>query len=260
MKSNVQPVDLPPQDPLPPEPPAAPRPITPQVSRRAWMEHSVRKWWVMGALLLLITAYHAASRWMTWKGEKRLIENGALVDAEVMSWEQNLDLPPNKVVPLNASADIVYYYNGQKYREFGPLEGRNQTTYTRKKIPIHIDRDNPRIWTARLAPEPLRNRLLGALLLSPGVVVLLAVAVIRRQGVLRLWRDGQAMLGHAMEVRHAAAAPFSRLVSCAVEDDAQNRVVKVIVPAEKAPHVGQVLWLIAPPGAPERAIPATLFE
>jgi hypothetical protein len=37
-------------------------------------------------------------------------------------------------------------------------------------------------------------------------------------------------------------------------------VVKTLLPAGKSPAVGQGLWLILPPGRPQDAIPAALFE
>jgi hypothetical protein len=43
-------------------------------------------------------------------------------------------------------------------------------------------------------------------------------------------------------------------------DGDDSRVIKTLLPARKAPGVGEGLWLIVPPAGPvDRAIPAALF-
>ena len=247
-------------DSVPPEPPAAPRDLTPVVRRRSWFESRVRIWWVMGLILLAIAAYYAVSRVYAWNEEARLIRRGTRIEAEVMHWEIGGTAPKGKVVSADMPVDLEYTFNGQTYRVHGQLAGRKEQITTRTMIPIYIDPANPTHWTARMQPGSLAQELLSAMLLAPIVVVLFAAALLQRFHVLRIYKEGEAVLAEVVEIRHSAAAPLSRLLRCALHGGREARVVKVILPAGKTPPIGQLLWLIAPANRPEQALPAALFE
>lgn len=245
----------------PAPPPEAPRELTPAARRGAWFEKHVRVWWVLGVVLLGITAYYALSRLYFWNLERRLITQGVPIQAEVMGWELGGEAPKNKLLAPDASVSLAYKYQGKDYRVFGGLAGRKEQILTRQPVPIFIDPTNPERWTGRTEPGNLGHEMLGAMLLAPGVVILFALAVWRRKRVLRTYREGETVLAEVVKVGHSAGAPASRLLSCAVHtDDGDARVVKTLLPARKAPTVGEGLWLIFPPGRPQDAIPAALFE
>jgi hypothetical protein len=251
---------LSPARPLPPQPPAAPRELTPAVLRRAWGEKHVRVWWLLGLVTLGIVCYYAISRAHAWSHERRLITAGAAVTAEVMHWGKDGEAPKRKVVAADAPVQIRYAYNGATYRPFGVLGGRKTQILTGEMIPVYVDPADPTRWTARTAPGSLAQELLSATLLVPFVVVLFVLALWSRRRVLRVYRHGEAVLAEVVAIGHAAAAPRSRVVRCAVHEGGDDRVIKVVLPAGKAPRVGESLWLIAPPGRPEQGIPAALFE
>jgi hypothetical protein len=256
-----------PQDPaaahadhLPPAPPNAPRELTPAVRRRSWTERHVRIWSLLAFAMTAIAAYYAISRYYFWSQETRLIEHGEMIQAEIMGWAPGMDAPRLKVVSATDPVDIQYTYKGQTYRSFSVLGGRAEQIVTRTTVPIFIDPANPARWTARIQPASLIHEMLSAMLLVPFAVVLFALALIRRRQVLTIYRDGEVVLAEVVGLHHSAAAPFSRLLRCAVHVGQHVRVIKILLPAHKAPDTGQPLWLIAPPNRADQAIPAALFE
>jgi hypothetical protein len=86
------------------------------------------------------------------------------------------------------------------------------------------------------------------------------MAFVARRGIVRTYRDGEAMLAEVVGVGHSAAAPLKRMVRCAVHVGDDVRLARVLLPPEQSPPVGHPIWLIAPPGRPQFGIPAALFE
>jgi hypothetical protein len=177
-----------------------------------------------------------------------------------MGWEVGGDAPKNKVLAPDAGVDLQYTVDGKTYRPHGALAGRKEQIYTRTFVPIFVDPADPTRWTGRTAPGSLAQELLSAMILVPFIVVLFAMALWSRRRVLRIYRDGEAVLAEVVGLGHSAAAPLSRLVRLAVHGGGDARVIKAILPAHKAPAAGEPLWLITPPGRPEDGIPAVLFE
>jgi hypothetical protein len=247
-------------DELPP-PPDAPREVTAAVRRRAWAERRVRVWWLLAIVLAVIATYYAVSRLYLWNQERRLITRGQKVQAEVLSWERGGEAPKNKVLPPDVNVYLAFTHDGQEHRVFGPLGGRREQILTRTFVPLYVDPADPTRWTGRTQPADLGREMLAALMLVPFVPVLFLVAVARRRRVLRTFRDGDAVPAEVVAVGHSAAAPGSRMVSCVAHtDQADGRVIKVLLPARTAPRKGDFLWLIMPPNRPEDAVPAALFE
>lgn len=252
--------DSPEPESLPPEPAAAPRELTSHVRRRSWSERHVRIWWLLGFVMTAIVTYYALSRYYSWAGEVALIEHGEKIQAEIMGWGPGMDAPRNKIVSPTDPVEIQYNWKGQTFRPFGVLDGRTEQIRTRTFVPIFIDPARPWRWTARIEPGSLIREMLSAMILVPFAIVLFALALLRRRQVLAIYRSGDVVLAEVVGVSHSAAAPLSRFLRCAVHDGAQGRVVKILLPTQKSPDVGEPLWLIAPPNRIEQAIPAALFE
>jgi hypothetical protein len=215
---------------------------------------------VVAVAMAVIASYYAVSRYYLWSVERRLITTGQRVQAEVMGYEPLVDALPNRLVQPDGQVDVRYTHAGQTYRVHGALAGRKEPILTRTKIQVIIDPAEPTRWTARLEPTPLQHELLPAMLLTPFVVVPLLVALVNRRRVLRIYRDGEALLARVVGTGHSAAAPGSRLIRCAPHTGGDGRVIKTALPTRKTPPVGQNLWLIAPPNRPQQAVPAALFE
>jgi hypothetical protein len=215
---------------------------------------------MLSLAMTVIAAYYAISRLHVWRQESQLIQRGQQVQAEVVGANPEADAPPGQIYSPDVAVDLKYTWNGQSYRVHGVLGGRTEQIVSRKKIPIVIDPADPARWTARTQPGSLTQEMLSAMMLVPFAVVLFAMALWRRWQVLSIYRDGEGVLAEVVGVSHSAAAPLSRLLRCAVHVGDDARVIKILLPARIAPSVGQGVWLIAPPGRAEAAIPAGLFE
>jgi hypothetical protein len=212
-------------------------------------------------MLLVVTAYFAASRSYDWHRETRLITHGQKVTAEIVAWERgHPSTPKDKVVPADHPVDILYTVNGKEYRPFGVLAGRKTQMKTGEMITIFVDPSDPARHTARTEPSGLAGQLLGVFLFAPAALLLFAVALWRRRRVLATYRDGEAFLADVVAVGNTPSGPGSRVVSCAPHDGDDARVIKTILPARLAPQPGELLWLVAPPGRPQQAVPAALFQ
>jgi hypothetical protein len=241
-------------------PPPAPRPLTPRIARRVWAEPHVRFWWVLTLVVLGIGVYVGVGQWLVWSREVRLIRNGRVVDAEIMTasglssrWQQ---LPPNVIVT------IKYEVDGKVYDQTGYLKGRTDFIQVRSKVPIRVDPSDPDQWTARTAPASLLQELTGALVVLPVFLALAAASLLQRARLARVWRGGEATRAIVVDSRQTALAPRSRLVRCTPADARDNRVVQVYVPAGAASglHPAEELWLLFPPGGGGKPVAAAWFE
>jgi len=230
------------------------------IKRRAWRERHVWVWLVLGLALFAVTLYYSLTRTWWWWQDKRLIETGHKLQAEVMGPLVREDWPAGKVLAPDTPVDIKYSIEGKEYRPHGLLAGWKKQIHTRTMIPILVDKSDPTRWTARMQPVPLRGELLGAFIIAPGAVVLLLIAWFKRGQVLRTYRQGEAVLAEVLGVGQTPSAPLSRLIRCAIHHGEAVRVVKTILPAGKNTRAGDFIWLIVPPGKPEPAIAASLFE
>ena len=230
------------------------------IKRRAWRERHVWVWLVLGLALLGVTLYYSLTRTWWWWQDKRLIETGHKVEAEVMSPYVGADWPAGKVLAPDTPVDIKYSIDGKEYRPYGQLAGRKEQIRTRTMVPIYVDKGDPTRWTARMQPSPLSGELLGAFMIAPGALVLLLIAWLKRGQVLRTYREGESVLAEVLGVGQTPSAPLSRLIRCAVQHGEAVRVVKTVLPAGKNTRPGDFIWLIVPTGKPGLAIAASLFE
>jgi hypothetical protein len=242
-------------------PAAPPRELTGAIRRKAWGERRVRLWWMLGAGLLIVTCYYGISRIYAWTEEKRLITQGVKVVGEVVGWSGGLATKAQHFkLAANTVVNIEYTYNGHLYEDSSELMGRTEQIETRTPLPLFIDPKRPQHWTARTVPASIWTEALAALMLFPFVILLFVFALLSRQRVLRIYREGEAVVGEVMSVGHSATAPLSRMISCAAHVGGDDRVIKILLPPQKAPAVGETLWLLALPNRPEQAVPVDLFE
>jgi len=242
-----------------PPPADPPRPLIAKARRRAWNEPHVRFWWVSALVFLLIGLYFCVDRWRGWLAERRLIEGGTRVEANID--EAGGTTSPGKRVPPDSEVVLNFTFKGRSWRVNGLLPGRSAPIEPGTTVPIRIDPDDPHVWTARTRPAPLGHELLGALLILPLFPLLLAVSLVLRARVMSVWRHGQSFAALVVDSRHSALAPWSHAVRCTPRDGRDNRLISVFLPRTSyPPQPGTVVWLVAPPDHPHRSVAAMLFE
>jgi hypothetical protein len=239
-------------------PPAAPRTVTPAASRRAWHEPRVHFWWIVAIALVVAAVSLAAQELLAWDADARLIRSGTRIDAVVWLWGARVKGRP---IGPDDQSTVEFTWSGQpQVITNARIVGRDEITFSGQTIPIFVDPQNPTKWTARTRPAPILRMLMGAMSLACVAAILVLVSVIKRRGVLSVWRTGEPRRAAVVETAQTALAPRSRLVRCAQTEGNDRRLINVYVPHRAAdPQPGDVLWLIMPPGRPDKAIVAMLF-
>ncbi|MCC7349752.1 MAG: hypothetical protein IT446_04220 [Phycisphaerales bacterium] len=231
-----------------------PRPVNGPIRRRAWNEPRVRFWWASGLILLVIAmgfAIDMGAEWINWRG---LILHGQKVTAEVVELG---GVTRAAMMAPNTPVKLAFELDGQSHTVAGVLDGRTEFIRTHDRVPIYVDPADPSSWTALMEVPPLSRQLLAVWITLPLALVLLAVAVAMRGGLLRLWRDGQAESALVLQSQHSALAPLSRMVRCTPADESDTRVFSVFVPQRcGVPQRGQAIWIIR---SGNRAMAAELF-
>jgi len=260
----------------PTPPPDPPRALTAQGSRRAWFESRVRIWWISALLLALIGAYFVINEVRESSGDRWLIAHGIPVQATIRAIDGRKDRMVTR--SENASFNLSFQLSGvtrdierQQLKERHAVSkavGQVLTLRVNEQIRIYVTPDaakrwdpkDPKLWTDR-SEARLQDDLIMGLLIVPLVNLLLIVAVVQRIRVLRTWRNGQAMAAIVVEVRHAASAPFSRLVRFVLRDVRNKRVFRSIVPVRSMSlRRGDVMWIVAPAHRPQSAIVAAPYQ
>lgn len=242
------------QQPLPP----TPRPLTRLALKRSWAEPTVRFWLLVAFVLSLVCLYLLLVQTWRWSRERRLIWHGIPVSATVV--EAGGEPVVGKQMPPTSSVRLRFERDGQTVELTGYLAGRKEYIEVGAPIPIRVDPEDPKRWTARTEPTPLARHLVGGLLVLPAAALALLVAWIRRRKVLRVWRDGTALPVKVIELQQSALAPRSWAVRCAAEDPKDQRIYAAYVPRSLADlRRGEVLWIVRPPKAAAPALAAVAF-
>ena len=244
-----------------PPPPSPPRDINARARRRAWDEAPVRLWWLSAIVIGLIAVYFAVTQLADALADRRLIEQGTQVDAEVLKVDgSNITRPMKRDVERLVTLRFTLP-DGRAVETGDHRLSPDPDAYVRvgTKIPIRVDPTDPTRWTDRTRPKPWLAELTAVALLLPLVALLLLVAFVRRAAALKIWRDAPAAEAVVVAVAHSAMAPRSRVLRLTLRGD--SRVFTTLYPLRGGlPAVGETIWVVAPTGKPNRAVVARLYE
>jgi hypothetical protein len=242
----------------PPAPPPPPRPFTPAVNRRSWTEPIVRSWLLATAALLAIGGWFLTQQFLAFRGEQRLIATGAIVTATVI--EVNGDARVGGKFPPGLPCTLKFDWQGQTINAYGILSSNEYVTNGQSTV-LHVDPNDPTVWTDRRYPEPLGQRVIAGAVVIPAALIALAAALMLRRRLLAIWRDAEAALFSVIDTRHTALAPLSHTVRCVSAIGRDPTIVTVYLPNRfPRPQPGEVLWLIHRPGKPKSAIVPIAYE
>jgi hypothetical protein len=227
----------------------------------------VRLWWVMSLGVLLVALYIVITQVATWWSERRLLAHGVTVEATIDRAIDGLNdiAVPDKKMPPNSMVAVSFDWKGRRehpaLRQLPENIERGIFVVTGSKIVVHVDPDDPDNWTARTAAPPLASRqLIGVAIAAPIVGVLGLVALFKRRGVLKVWRNGRASAALMVGSSQTPVAPRASGVRCTLADSTDNRVFTVYLPPGAAkPAVGDVVWVIHPGGKLDPAYAAAWF-
>lgn len=234
--------------------------MTPKAARRAWTEPRVRVWWLSAMALIAIAGYFFVDRYLGWRQDVRLLEQGDLVQANIR--QTSTEIARGKQQPPNSIVTLDYKYKDQSYTVEGVLKGRTDYFRVGDNVPIHVDPKRPGVWTGITEAPPLWTDLVAGMIVLPLGILLAAGSLLARSRTARLWRDGVSVDALVMDVRQTAMAPRSRFVRCTPADESDPRVMGVYVPhAANVLQPGDSLWVITPAGnRSKRAVAAAWFQ
>ncbi len=254
-----------PQDGQPAPPPKAPRATSPRGRWRSWLEPAVVIWWLLASIVMVIAV---AATWLEIRATARdrsIIGRGEKITALVQQID-NASMPSRKnyrpAPERNPDAMLNFTLKDGRAFELVPLrlDRQRDKLVVGETLEIYVDPADPRArLTDRLGVSPM-DYLFLLVLLAPAAALAGIVAAIRRAGMLRTWRLGEAMLATCVDTQTSALHPFSRQVTLALCDSADRRAIKVVMPgAGGIPEVDEPIWILMRNRQPRTAIVARLY-
>jgi hypothetical protein len=246
-----------------PQIPPAPRAVTPVGARRAWAEAGVRLWWMSALAIGALMLYLITSELIGELRQRALLRSGIAVTATIEEIAGRTRHQQTRVNPVPVRLRYALE-DGREFRDSVEhvLEPTNDGSviHAHDPLPIRVDPSDPTRWTEDRAPGSLLASMGIGVGLLPLVVLLMALALVRRQGVLRVWRDGELSEATVLSQRSSALAPGSQQLGISLASDPSHRVVALLHPRRAGiVNDGDKLHVIAPAGKPHKAIEAALY-
>lgn len=257
-------------------PPAPPRPITPAGRKRSWVEPSVKTWWMLAALVLFVGITISIDQYIETNHDRRLVSSGTLVWAKIVEagGQTRQGYVPQE--PGSRFKLETHLPDGQVFKETQDvaLQGESVITYAKPQpdaepaellavgrwLQIHVNPSNPHDFTVRGNISMIHELGLGLSLLPLGLI-LLAIALLKRWSVLRTWKAGEAAVAVALETRHSAIAPLSRIVRFTLRDSRDSRIFNTTAPARLTRfESGEEFWVVHPPRRPDKSLFAAAYR
>jgi hypothetical protein len=238
--------------------------LTPLVRRRGWTEPSIRVWWLLAIVLLGLILIYALDNLWSWGTESHLIRQGTVVQATVVEANINaanpLSIHGENVEP-DAELRLKFDWHGKPVQVVGQLDGRTERIAIGQIVPIRVDPNNPSRWTYRAEPASLAQSLFIGLALLPILPLLIIVAAIKRKKLLRIWQQGEAVVGIVADRRQTPIAPRTYAIRCSLRDHRDKRLHTVYVPRGGTTlNPGDPIWLLIPRQRGAKAVAAAWFE
>jgi hypothetical protein len=223
MEQNSQPT-------ITPEVPASaalaitPRAITPLIKRRVWLEPSVRRWWLLGILILLMFGAYAGHCLWDRHMEGNLIRNGVTLTATIIQADYKVGHMPLSPVDM---VKLELPFPDQADTATGHLSSNN---YLQGTVVVHVDPADHSHWTDRTTPTPLLDSLLLGLLGLPIIPVMLALGYRESRALLHTWKNGSVIPAVIFDRKHSPIAPMSCRLRCNLINSRQKLLFTVYVP------------------------------
>jgi hypothetical protein len=214
----------------------------------------------MAATLALIALLFVVTRVWPSLRDYSLMKNGVRVEADIIDVAGNTlqkIYEPELRYPFRLRFKLP---DGRTHEVYEPLKDQRKTLGPGMKIPLYVDPKNPNRWTDRTDISWTENTLVGIILL-PFILLLLAISIFNRRGVLKTWQTGPALTATVVETRQSPSAPLSRLLRMVLADSNDQRILTTLIPSREANlQPGEVVWVIAPSTRPSWAMLAKLYE
>jgi hypothetical protein len=244
------------------EVPSPPRPITPAALRRSWNEPVVRRWLLLSILVVLTTTYFAWRDIGIALRERRLIEHGLKVNANVESVAGGGDITRRFTRNEVRNVKFRYTVNDRTYTTNQDMPiATGKTIGSGDVVELRVDPDDHENVTTQTEPRPWIASLTVVTLLVPVLIALIVITFLARRRVLKIWQEGEAAEGTVVDRHRSGLAPKSVVVRFTVNDSDDRRLFSLVWPHEAGElSAGDTIALVMPPGEPGKALAAKLYE
>jgi hypothetical protein len=214
--------------------------LTAAVKQRAWIEPSVRLWWLLALGTVAVFLAFTGDRVWERQTESRLIHHGTMLQAVVLgNSAKNIHgqtFSPGDIV------SVQFNFNGQETTATGPI---HQSVAVSNQIQIHVDPNDSAIWTDLTQVTPLPALLFVGMMFLPMLPVVLALGWIRWRKIDQLWMKGEAVVAVVRERKQTPIAPLSYAIHCNLRNSKDKRIFTVYVPSTGlALEKGSLLWVL----------------
>ena len=242
--------------------PNAPRRVTKTASRRAWAEQQVQMWWKSALVISVVALVVGAHASYTTLAERNLLQNGLRINALIT--EVRGVTRPNYAQPRDDSVPVKLRWvmpNGEEVKLATDLPPGPGYAKVGELLSICVDQSNPRNWVEQKSLLPWwRVLALPVIMMLPIALLLLAIALLQRMRVLRVWRNGKLSRAIVVDSKNVSTSPRSRLIRYTIVDSPDNRIFKLLIPVRAGvPRDGELFEVLALPETPGRAVAAKLY-
>jgi hypothetical protein len=246
--------------PTPPVP-ERPRQVTALARRRAWGDIHVRFWWLSALAVTVVITYFTVGQVRSALRDRDIILKGIAVDATITKAGERDIRGHTAMRDVSQHVELYATMPDGKERTFsGTLPPGPGYLRVGDRMPIRVDRNDPAVWTHRTEVTPWSRDLIVSILFVPLIAILLAVGLLVRRKILRVWENGLPIEGRVVDLRHSAWAPMSRVVRYALVNSNDRRIFSAVVPKREAPTKGESLRLLMPSdGSTKPTILARLY-
>jgi hypothetical protein len=245
--------------------PDPPRPLTRRAARRAWAEPGVQFWWKSAIVVVLISGYVAWYHVAAALKQRYLVDHGVVVDAKAVkvlgvTEKDNARYGAQRDQSIPVEFEVIMP-DGQLVTLKGYLPQGEGWIKVNQEMKLRVDPNDLTHWAEMTDLEPWwRVLAIPLFFMLPVALVLLTIAQWRRLATLRTWQHGDAATGIVVDLKHSATSPLSRLVRFTLADGDDKRVFVTLYPTRAAPAPGEAITLVHPPGRPDKAIAAELYN
>ncbi len=229
-----------------PELPPAPRSPAGLPSRRATFDPRVRFWFILAALILIVTTYLGVKQVSAWSYDRSLVVSGTAVNATVVeiAGMGQTNRRANFAEPIKLKFALP---GGAEQTVSGWLREQPQTgnmVNVGQQLPIRYDPNRPTRWTDRRIPPSIGPALISVYLLVPVAGAVVAAGIWQRSRILATWRTGKLTPAAVLSVSTTPIAPgYSHLK--VAPTGTRDGTYSVYVPRSLGnPMRGDVVWII----------------
>lgn len=237
-----------------------PRPLTRAASRQSWRELPVRRWTALTIGLLLVILAVGVRGVITGLDDRRLRNEGRELDGtiEVIAGARtNADRSVQREITLSFQVPGETERRVLEKQILEPEAGAPPISWG-SKLPILVDRQDPRKWTSHLNPPGWATVLAVPLALSPFAIIAALITLKVRSRVLSVYTNGSLRAAKVSDAHRSPLVPGQKVVKFSIA----GRSLAAVYPDALGPiDVDDAIEVIASDGAkPSHAIVARAYE